>query len=192
MGLAGGSFATGIAYTSAWFSKERQGNGDGIFGAGNAGSAITNLVAPLLVVALAGGWCHGSIPSPWIMAVMFWFVHLSRSPKTEERKKSGVKLTLGQQVAPTHGPAGVAIRSGIYYFVFGGFVAWRCGCPNITSENTVSISDCFPSLPCCSPVRSHPRLGRLDFRPLRWQPDHLIGCSGFVDQLVLPLLSRPP
>ncbi|HUM91027.1 MAG TPA: MFS transporter, partial [Candidatus Competibacter sp.] len=54
VGLAGGSFATGIAYTSAWFSKERQGTAMGIFGAGNAGSAITNLAAPLLVVAY--GW----------------------------------------------------------------------------------------------------------------------------------------
>ncbi|MCH2910570.1 hypothetical protein K3V95_14715, partial [Listeria monocytogenes] len=51
VGLAGGSFAVGIAYTSAWFEKERQGTAMGIFGAGNAGAAITNLVAPMIVVA---------------------------------------------------------------------------------------------------------------------------------------------
>ena len=39
VGVAGGSFAVGIAYTSAWFSKERQGTAMGIFGAGNAGSS---------------------------------------------------------------------------------------------------------------------------------------------------------
>ncbi len=38
VGLAGGSFAVGIAYTSAWFEKERQGTAMGIFGAGNAGA----------------------------------------------------------------------------------------------------------------------------------------------------------
>ena len=54
VGLAGGSFAVGIAYTSAWFSKERQGTAMGIFGAGNAGAAVTNLVAPLILVAY--GW----------------------------------------------------------------------------------------------------------------------------------------
>ena len=54
VGLAGGSFAIGIAYTSAWFDKERQGTALGIFGAGNAGAAVTNMVAPLIVVAL--GW----------------------------------------------------------------------------------------------------------------------------------------
>jgi NNP family nitrate/nitrite transporter-like MFS transporter len=41
IGVAGGSFAVGIAYTSAWFSKERQGTAMGIFGAGNAGSSLT-------------------------------------------------------------------------------------------------------------------------------------------------------
>ena len=54
VGLAGGAFAIGIQYTSAWFSKARQGTVMGIFGAGNAGAAITNFVAPLIVVAW--GW----------------------------------------------------------------------------------------------------------------------------------------
>ena len=40
VGLAGGSFAIGIAYTSAWFGKARQGTAMGIFGAGNAGAAM--------------------------------------------------------------------------------------------------------------------------------------------------------
>ena len=122
VGLAGGSFATGIAYTSAWFSKERQGTAMGIFGAGNAGSAITNLVAPLLVVAY--GW--RMVPQVYsiamlVTAVVFWFFTYP-DPKTEERKKSGVQLTLGQQLAPL---ADIRVwRFGMaYYFVFGGFVA---------------------------------------------------------------------
>ena len=32
VGLAGGSFTIGIAYTSAWFSKDLQGTATGIFG----------------------------------------------------------------------------------------------------------------------------------------------------------------
>ena len=122
VGLAGGSFATGIAYTSAWFSKERQGTAMGIFGAGNAGSAITNLVAPLLVVAY--GW--RMVPQVYsiamlIMAIVFWLFTYP-DPKTEERKKSGVKLTLGQQLTPLMDLR--VWRFGVaYYFVFGGFVA---------------------------------------------------------------------
>ncbi len=122
VGLAGGSFATGIAYTSAWFSKERQGTAMGIFGAGNAGSAITNLVAPLLVVAY--GW--RMVPQVYsiamlVMAVLFWLFTYP-DPKTEERKKSGAKISLGQQLAPLLDRR--VWRFGLtYYFVFGGFVA---------------------------------------------------------------------
>src|SRR3990167_46862 len=48
-GLTGASFAVGIAYSSVWFPKEKQGTALGIFGAGNAGSAITSMGAPLLL-----------------------------------------------------------------------------------------------------------------------------------------------
>src|SRR5512139_1495212 len=44
-GLTGASFAVGIAYTSVWFRKERQGTALRIFGAGNAGAALTSMGA---------------------------------------------------------------------------------------------------------------------------------------------------
>ena len=52
IGLAGGSFIVGVAYTSAWFERERQGTALGIFGAGNIGAAVTNFGAPFLLLAL--------------------------------------------------------------------------------------------------------------------------------------------
>src|SRR6202522_1510792 len=39
VGLAGGSFAVGMAYVSRFFPAERQGTALGIFGAGNVGAA---------------------------------------------------------------------------------------------------------------------------------------------------------
>jgi len=122
VGVAGGSFAIGIAYTSAWFSKERQGTAMGIFGAGNAGAAVTNLVAPLIIVAL--GW--RAVPQIYsvamlVMAVIFWFFTYP-DPKLEERRQSGRMLTLGDQLAPLTELR--VWRFGLaYYFVFGGFVA---------------------------------------------------------------------
>jgi len=122
VGLAGGSFAIGIAYTSAWFPKEKQGTAMGIFGAGNAGAAITNLVAPLIIVAY--GW--RAVPEIYsiamvIMAVLFWFTTYP-DPLLEERKKTKTRLTLGQQLAPL--TEARVWRFGLaYYFVFGGFVA---------------------------------------------------------------------
>ncbi len=122
VGLAGGSFAVGIAYTSAWFPKEKQGTAMGIFGAGNAGAAVTNLVAPLIVVAF--GW--RAVPQVYsiamlVMAVVFWLFTYP-DPKQAERKLKKEHLTLAQQLAPL--TEARVWRFGLaYYFVFGGFVA---------------------------------------------------------------------
>ena len=53
-GLAGVSFSIGIAFSSVWYPKERQGTALGIFGAGNAGAALTTLFAPTLLNQLDG------------------------------------------------------------------------------------------------------------------------------------------
>ncbi len=122
VGLAGGSFAIGIAYTSAWFDKSRQGLAMGIFGAGNAGAAITNLVAPMIVVAL--GW--RMVPEIYsitmlCMAIVFWLT-TSNDPKHTQRKASGKFPTMAEQLAPLKKMQ--VWRFGLYYyFVFGGFVA---------------------------------------------------------------------
>ncbi len=122
VGLAGGSFAIGIAYTSAWFEKERQGTAMGIFGAGNAGAAITNLAAPLIVVAL--GW--RMVPQVYsvamvIIAIVFW-IFTYDDPHQQERARTGVHKSMAEQLAPLKELR--VWRFGLYYyFVFGGFVA---------------------------------------------------------------------
>jgi NNP family nitrate/nitrite transporter-like MFS transporter len=122
VGLAGGSFAIGIAYTSAWFQKERQGTALGIFGAGNAGAAVNIFVAPLIIISL--GW--RAVPTIYsvsmlVMAVAFWFLTYP-DPQLEGRKKSGNLPTLGGMLEPLREPR--VWRYGLaYYFVFGGFVA---------------------------------------------------------------------
>ncbi|MDP2026770.1 nitrate/nitrite transporter [Sulfuriferula sp.] len=123
VGLAGGAFAIGIQYTSAWFSKQRQGTVMGIFGAGNAGAAITNFVAPLIVVA----WGWRAVPQVYsiamlVMAVAFWLL-TSTDPRHAERKAGQLKhVSLAQQLAPLKDVR--VWRFGLaYFFVFGGFVA---------------------------------------------------------------------
>ncbi len=70
VGLAGGSFAVGVAYVSRFYSADRQGTALGIFGVGNVGAAVTKFVAPFVLLAwrLAGrradlgvcSWRHGA------------------------------------------------------------------------------------------------------------------------------------
>jgi len=116
-GLSGASFAVGVAYTSLWFPKEKQGTALGIFGAGNLGAAITTLGAPILLQTL-DHW--QSLPKFYalslvIMAFVFFMFTPSKKVEPSERKNLGARL------APLKESR--VWRFGIYYFlVFGGFV----------------------------------------------------------------------
>ena len=92
VGLAGGSFIVGIAYTSYWFEKEKQGTALGIFGAGNAGAAVTNFAAPFLLLAV--GWERTAVVYAIVLAVMavvFW-VFTQEDPLTRSRRGAGGAL----------------------------------------------------------------------------------------------------
>ena len=125
IGMAGGSFAVGIAYTSAWFSKERQGTAMGIFGAGNAGSSLTKFIAPLIIAASAtASW--RMVPKVYavamlVMAVLFWFL-TSEDPLHRKDAAARRHPKLSLQLLPLLDLR--VWRFGLaYYFVFGAFVA---------------------------------------------------------------------
>lgn len=118
VGLAGGSFSVGIAYVAKWFDKDSQGFAMGVFGAGNAGSAVTKFLAPALIAA--GSW--QLVPKVFsailfITALLFWF--LSADNKAH-RSASGA--TLREQLASLKDPA-VWRYCQYYSIVFGGYVA---------------------------------------------------------------------
>jgi NNP family nitrate/nitrite transporter-like MFS transporter len=101
VGLAGGSFSVGIAYVAKWFDKENQGFAMGIFGAGNAGSAVTKFLAPALIAA--GSW--QLVPKVFsailfITALLFWFL-------TSENKghRSATGATMREQLRSLKDPA---------------------------------------------------------------------------------------
>ncbi|MBT3321290.1 MAG: MFS transporter [Anaerolineae bacterium] len=123
-GMTGTSFAVGIAFSSVWFSKEKQGTALGIFGAGNAGAALTTMGAPSLLRWLTDngenleGW--RKLPAYYavalvVMAIVFYFFTTNRKPENGQR-------SIIQMLAPLKQMR--VWRFGMYYFlVFGGFVA---------------------------------------------------------------------
>ena len=123
VGLAGGSFAVGIAYVSRWFDASRQGTALGIFGMGNVGAAVTNFGAPFLVVAL--GWQQTAVVYSIILLAtgILFFLTTKDDPATAERKSKGERPTSAwMELEPLH-KLQVWRFSLYYFFVFGAFVA---------------------------------------------------------------------
>lgn len=123
VGLAGGSFAVGIAYVSRWYEKERQGTALGIFGMGNVGAAVTNFGAPFLLVAL--GWEATAQVYAVILLItaVLFFLTTKEDPATAERKAKGEKpVSAFMQLTPLK-KLQVWRFSLYYFFVFGAFVA---------------------------------------------------------------------
>ena len=118
VGLAGGSFSVGIAYVAKWFSKETQGTAMGVFGAGNAGAALTKFVAPAIIAAAS--W--QMVPKVYsaimfVTALLFWFF-------TYEDKSHRVasSVSFSDQLKSLKDPR--VLRYCQYYsIVFGGYVA---------------------------------------------------------------------
>jgi NNP family nitrate/nitrite transporter-like MFS transporter len=123
VGLAGGSFAVGIAYVSRWYESSKQGTALGIFGMGNVGAAVTNFGAPFLLVAY--GWENvAKIYSVvlFVMAIVFWFT-TEEDPVTKARKERGEKVKPAWMQMEPLKHARVWRFATYYFFVFGGYVA---------------------------------------------------------------------
>ncbi|RMH93778.1 NarK/NasA family nitrate transporter [Lysobacter pythonis] len=130
VGVAGGSFAVGVAYVSKWFPQEKQGTALGIFGAGNVGAAVTKLLAPMVMVAygwqgVARFWAAGLA-----LTAIFYFVFAKDDPGLTRRKAEGVKpVPFAVQMRPLRNIQ-VWRFSLYYFFVFGAFVALALWLPS--------------------------------------------------------------
>lgn len=124
-GLTGVSFAIGIAFTSVWYPRARQGTALGIFGAGNAGAAITTLCAPTLLNYLTENGAHldGWRTLPMIYAAALVAMGLLFLLFTENKRPASSGRTFMASLAPLRNVR--VWRFGCYYFlVFGCFVAF--------------------------------------------------------------------
>jgi MFS transporter, NNP family, nitrate/nitrite transporter len=123
-GFTGASFAVGVAYTSLWFDKTKQGTALGIFAFGTVGTVLTLMIAPtLLAYYTRGGNIEGwrNLPLTYAalllaMAIIYFFCTY---PKKVDHAK---EQSLFKRLEPLKEIR--VHRFGYYYFiVFGGFVA---------------------------------------------------------------------
>ena len=122
MGVAGGSFAAGVAFVARWYPRERTGTALGIFGMGTLGAAITNSASFLMV---AVGWI--TVARIWaaalaVVAVGFYVFTRDDPIAARQHGRAANAPSFADQLAPL---AKLQVwRFAIYYaFVFGAFVA---------------------------------------------------------------------
>ena len=118
VGLAGGSFSVGTPYVARWFGKDRKGLAMGVFGAGNAGAALTKFVAPAIIAAL--GWTM--LPKVYagamlVTALLFWFFSY-----TDKSHQVAANVPFAEQMKVLKDPR-VWRYCQYYSVVFGGYVA---------------------------------------------------------------------
>ena len=124
-GLAGVSFSIGIAFSSVWYPRERQGTALGIFGAGNAGAALTTLLAPTLLNKLTdnGANLEGWRELPVYYAAMLATMGVIFFIFADNKKPASSTKSFTQMLTPLRDIK--VWRFGLYYFlVFGCFVAF--------------------------------------------------------------------
>jgi len=119
LGLSGASFTIGIRYICAWYSRDTQGTAMGIFGAGNAGAAITLALAPLVIQHW--GWASlGPSYAVGLLVVAVLFAWLA--PSAPNTSKAQTPLSISTYLKEI-GQLKVWRFGLYYYFVFGSFLA---------------------------------------------------------------------
>jgi MFS transporter, NNP family, nitrate/nitrite transporter len=123
IGIAGGSFAVGVAYISRWYPTEMQGTALGVFGLGNVGASVTHFLAPYIMVLF--GW--PTVARVWAavlaaMAIVFWLVAKDDPATIARRVGTMPAAALVTRIAPLR-KLQVWRFSLYYFFTFGAFVA---------------------------------------------------------------------
>jgi NNP family nitrate/nitrite transporter-like MFS transporter len=125
LGLAGTAFSVGVAFTSPWFSRERQGFALGVFGAGNIGQSLAVFGGPVLAQRFG-------MAAPFVLFGLLAFVWgvvlllFARRPKV-----SRPATTLAEALRPLR-TEGLSWLFSLFYFVtFGGFVALGVYMPSL-------------------------------------------------------------
>jgi NNP family nitrate/nitrite transporter-like MFS transporter len=119
IGISGVSFTIGIRYLTDWFDSNEQGTAMGVFGAGNAGAALSLILVPY--IQDVWGWQYiGPVYSIMVLVscLAFWFI----APNTPKYVTSHQQKDLAFFIKPL---TQVKVwRFGLYYyFVFGSFLA---------------------------------------------------------------------
>ncbi|WP_226035904.1 nitrate/nitrite transporter [Aquibacillus saliphilus] len=135
IGIGGAIFSVGVTSLPKYYSKERHGFVNGIYGAGNIGTAITAFAAPVLAAKFG-----------WSTTVQFYMVLLGifilANIFMGDRQETKVKTPLIQQIKSVYKNEKLWLFSLFYFITFGSFVAFTVYLPNfLVSEFNLAQVD---------------------------------------------------
>ncbi|BFL77742.1 nitrate/nitrite transporter [Staphylococcus hominis subsp. novobiosepticus] len=128
LGVGGAIFSVGVTSVPKYFSKDKVGLANGIYGMGNIGTAISSFLAP--PIAGIVGWqttVRSYLIIIAIFAILMFFLGDAKEPK--------VKVPLGAQVKDLSSNYKLYYLSLWYFITFGAFVAFGLFLPNYLVNN---------------------------------------------------------
>ncbi len=127
LGIAGASFGVALALGAGWFPPEHKGLAMGIAGAGNSGTAIATLFAPMLATRYGWQTVYGFAG---LMMLLPFFVMLifAKEPPDREENHSFVN-----HIKCLWEPDGWVFNA-VYIITFGGFVGLATYLPTFFNE----------------------------------------------------------
>ncbi|MEH6987630.1 nitrate/nitrite transporter [Cytobacillus firmus] len=123
LGIGGAVFSVGVTSLPKYYPKERHGFVNGIYGAGNIGTAVTAFLAPVLANSFG-----------WRITVQFFIILLALIAILNflfgDRKEKKVQVSLGEQIKSVYRNPKLWLLSLFYFITFGSFVAFTIYLPN--------------------------------------------------------------
>jgi NNP family nitrate/nitrite transporter-like MFS transporter len=128
LGVGGAVFSVGVTSLPKYYSKERHGFVNGIYGAGNLGTAISTFAAPVLATKF--GW-ETTVQLYMVLLGVFIAANLFIGDKKETK----VKTSMVEQIKGVYKNEKLWLFSLFYFVTFGSFVAFTVYLPNFLVAN---------------------------------------------------------
>ncbi|MEW8970286.1 MAG: MFS transporter [Mesobacillus sp.] len=123
LGIGGAVFSVGVTSLPKYYPKEKHGFVNGIYGAGNIGTAFTAFLAP--VIANEFGW-RATVNMYLILLIIITVLNFLLGDRQEKK----VKVSLGEQIKGVYRNPKLWLLSLFYFITFGSFVAFTIYLPN--------------------------------------------------------------
>ncbi|KWS32506.1 nitrate/nitrite transporter [Pseudomonas syringae] len=86
LGMAGASFAVALPLASQWYPAQHQGKAMGIAGAGNSGTVLAALIAPMLAASFGWGNVFGLALIPLVLTLIAFTLMARNAPQRSKPK----------------------------------------------------------------------------------------------------------